>query len=223
MPDVTPCLHGDVPAMLLIAGGVLARGDPRPGDKLAWMREAGKVADLGNQPQRGQHADAAEPRQDLHLARPPFAASDLLQALDPVQVDQQLLPRFLHEWIVKALPGEPRAMQLRPRRLALAEDPAVAQQLLEHPITGRQPRAAQIITRTQQISEALELRRRGMREPQHARAVQRGERSGCFALAMASCLLLSDADWISAPLTSSRRCADKFWVSVTVGVSMAAR
>ena len=159
--------QGDVPAVLLIAGGVLAGGDPEPRRELARVREPGEVADLGDQPERGDRRDPAEPGQDPHLAGPPLAAGDLSQprvervelALDPVDMDQQLLERFLGERIIEALAREPRAMQLRPRRLALAEDPPVTQQLLEHPVTRRQPRAAQIVPRPQQIAQPLELRR----------------------------------------------------------------
>ena len=119
--------------------------------------------------------------QDLDLARPPFAAADLPQArvergelaLDPVQMDQQLLQRLLRERIIQALARQPRAMQLRPGRLALAEDPTVTQQLLEHPVASRHPRAPHIITSAQQVPEPLKLRRRRMHEPQQTRPVQR--------------------------------------------------
>src|SRR5437868_15480038 len=39
---------GDVPTMLLLAGGVLAGGDPEPGSQLSGMGEASEVADLGD-------------------------------------------------------------------------------------------------------------------------------------------------------------------------------
>jgi hypothetical protein len=48
----------------------------------------------------------------------------------------------------------------------------VAQQLLEHPVARRRPRAAQIIPRPEQIAQTLELRRRRMHEPQQASAIQ---------------------------------------------------
>jgi hypothetical protein len=111
-----------MPAMLLIAGGGLRRGDPEPGRQLARMRDPCEVADLGDQPERGQRADATEPRQNLHLARPPLAGGDLGEAgikrrqlpFDPVEVDQQLLERLLSERIIEALPCEPGTVQLRP-------------------------------------------------------------------------------------------------------------
>ena len=147
------------------------------------MREPGEVADLGDQPERRDGRDSAEAGQDLHLGAPPLAAGDLGQArvkrvqlpFDPGDVDQQLLKRFLGERIVKALAREPRAVQLRPRCLPLAEDPSVAQQLLQHPVAGRQPHAAQIITRPEQITEPLKLRRRQVHEPQHPGAIQANE------------------------------------------------
>ena len=173
----------DVPAVLLITGGVLRRSDPQPRGELPRVREPGEVADLGDQPERGDRRDPAEPRQDLHLGAPPLAAGDLGQArveqveltLDPVDVDQQLLERFLRERVIELLAREPRAMQLRPRRLPLAEDPPVPQQLLQHPIPGREPDAAEIVPRPEQITESLELRRRRVHEPQHPRAIQRDE------------------------------------------------
>ena len=112
---------------------------------------------------------------DRRLPAPSFAARELAQtrvergelAPDPVDLDQQLLERLLCELIVEALAREPGAVKLGPRRLRLAEDPPVPQQPLEHPVTRRRPRAAQIITRAEQIAEPLELGGRGMHEPQH--------------------------------------------------------
>ena len=51
---------GDVAAVLLIAGRILARRDPQPTGQLARMREAAKVADLCDEPQRGAGRDAAK-------------------------------------------------------------------------------------------------------------------------------------------------------------------
>ena len=149
--------EGDVPAVLLVSGGVLRRGDPQPRGELARVREPGEVADLRDQPERRQRRDSTELLEDLHLGAPPLAAGDLLQAsvecveltLDPVQVGQQLLERFVRERVIQTLARDPRAVQLGPRRLSLAEDPAVAQELLEHPVTGRDPRAAHIIPAAQ--------------------------------------------------------------------------
>ena len=70
---------GDVPAVLLIAGGVLARGDPEPGRELPRVREAAEVADLGDQPQRGQRRDPAERAELVDLPAPRLALGDLLK------------------------------------------------------------------------------------------------------------------------------------------------
>ena len=75
-------------------------------------------------------------------------------------------------WSVETLAREPGAVQLPPRGLASRKIRPLAQQLLEHPITGRHPRAAQIITRPQEVSEPLELGGRGMYEPQQPGAIQ---------------------------------------------------
>jgi len=37
---------GDVAAVLLVSGGVLAGCDPQPGGEFAWVREAAEVADF---------------------------------------------------------------------------------------------------------------------------------------------------------------------------------
>ena len=110
-------------------------------------------------------ADPAEPGEDLHLAGPPLAAGDLGQArvergelaLDPVQMNQQLLERLVSERIIETLAGDPRTVQLRPGGLALAVDPPVPQQLLEHPVASRRPRAAHIVAAAQQVPQPLEL------------------------------------------------------------------
>ena len=134
---------GDVPAMLLIAGGVLAGSDPEPGRELARVREAREVADLGDQPERGQGRDPAEAGQGLDLAGPPAAASELLEAgvqrrelaLDAVEVHQHLIQGSLRERIVQRLASDPGAMPHRPRVLPLTVDPSVRQQLLDDTMT----------------------------------------------------------------------------------------
>src|SRR5664279_988271 len=72
-PGVLVPREGDVPAVLLITGGVLRRDDPQPGRELARVREPVKVADLGDQAERGDRRDPTEARQDLHLPGPPLA------------------------------------------------------------------------------------------------------------------------------------------------------
>ena len=87
---------------------------------------------------------------DLHLSDPPLAARDLLQpgvervelTLDPVNMDQQLLERFLSERIIELLACDPAAVQQGLGDLALAEDPPVPQELLHHRLraASRAPR-----------------------------------------------------------------------------------
>lgn len=62
---------GGVPAVLGLAGGVLAGSYVEPRRKLPRVREAGGVADLGDQTERGQCPDPAKPGQELDLAGPP--------------------------------------------------------------------------------------------------------------------------------------------------------
>src|SRR5579863_8747767 len=129
---------GDVPAVALLAGGVLGGDDPQPGAQFPWVSEASEVADLGNQPERGASRDPAKPRQDLDRGCPALAARDLLEvavqlvelAIQPVEVDQHLLERCLGELVVESLTSDPRPVHLRPLALAVSVDPAMPQQLL---------------------------------------------------------------------------------------------
>jgi hypothetical protein len=90
--------------------------------------EAREVADLGDQPERGQRLDPAERSEPLDLPRPALIAGDLLQArvqrgeltVDPVQMDQHLFKRRVRERIGEPLLGDPRAVRERPGLLALA-------------------------------------------------------------------------------------------------------
>jgi hypothetical protein len=74
---------------------------------------------------------------------------------------QHVLERALRVVVVKALAAHPRQVLLGPGPLALAEDPAVAQQLLADTVTRSGPRAAQIIGAADQVAQALLRRRRG--------------------------------------------------------------
>ena len=104
---------GDVPAVLLIAAGVFAGGDPQPGRELARVREAREVADLGDQSQRGQRRDPAKRAQPVDLPAPRLARGDLLKlgvqggelAIETVEADQHLAQRFVRERIIELLGG----------------------------------------------------------------------------------------------------------------------
>lgn len=71
----------DVPAVLLVAGGVLAGGDAQPRRELAGVREAPEVSDFGDQPQRGAGLNAAKRRQRLDALAPWVADGDALEVL----------------------------------------------------------------------------------------------------------------------------------------------
>src|SRR6185437_12412843 len=78
------------------------------------MAEAGEVADLGDQPQRGAGGDATKPGQDGDGVGPALTLRDRLQVavkrvqltVEAVQVDQHLEKRRLGELVVEPL-GEP--------------------------------------------------------------------------------------------------------------------
>src|SRR5690349_602019 len=67
------------------------------------------------------------------------ASSNASCRSSPVEVDQHLLKRRMRERIIQALTIDPLAVLLSPRVLALPPHPAIAQQLLEHPVTRRDP------------------------------------------------------------------------------------
>jgi hypothetical protein len=67
---------GDVAAVALVAGGVLARHGPEVGGQLARVAEPVPVADLGQQPERGAVGDAAERAESAHRVGPRLAAGD---------------------------------------------------------------------------------------------------------------------------------------------------
>ncbi len=99
------------------------------------MRETGEVADLSDQPERGQRRDPAKRPQPLDLPGPPLAPGDLLKlgieggelAVEAVEVDEHLDQRLMRERIVELLAADPRAVLQGPGLLAVAVDPAVAQ------------------------------------------------------------------------------------------------
>jgi len=107
-------------------------------------------------------------------------------AVEAVEVGQHLGERFVGERIIEPLATDPRAMHERPRFLAVAVDPAVTQQLLSDPMTGRGPRATDVIAAAQQISEPLGLRGRRLNEPQQTAAKQRDELLGVPAVGLHS-------------------------------------
>jgi hypothetical protein len=76
---------------------------------------------------------------------------------DAVEVDQHLLQCEPSEWVLQALSVDPTAVLERERCLALAEDPAVTQQRLEHAVARSSPGAAQIIATAQQVTQPFRL------------------------------------------------------------------
>ncbi len=176
-------VFGDVPAVALLARGVLGGDDPEPRAQLSWVAEPSEVADFGDQPERGAGRDPLEPRQDLHGRRPPLAARDRLEvavervelAIEPVEMEQHLGQRCVREIVVKALADDPLAVGLGPLRLAVTEDPPVAEQLLADPMPRRGPSAPQVIAAAHQVPEPFGLRRRRRNERELPAAVKAHE------------------------------------------------
>lgn len=128
-PGVAVAGLGDVAAMLLIAGGVLAWCDAQPRRQLAWVAEAGEISDLGDQPERCQRRDTAKPGEDLDLSLPALGCRYPLEltvervdlTFDAVEVGEHLLQRQLRERVIQALSVDPTAVLEREGRLAVAE------------------------------------------------------------------------------------------------------
>src|SRR5436305_1220137 len=183
---------GDVAAVLLIARGVLAGGDAQPRRELARAGEAREVADLGDQSERRQRRDPSEPCQGLDLPGPALTGRELLElrversdlTLDAVEVDEHLLQRDVRKRVVEALRVDPAAMRQRPRGLAVAKHAAVPEQLLEHAVTCRGPRAAQIVAASEKVAQPLGLGGRRRHEAQQSRAVQRDELLGVTTIGL---------------------------------------
>src|SRR5579884_429230 len=136
------------------------------------MAEAGEVADLGDQSERGARRDPSEAGEGLDGARPALPAGDLLQvavervklAIESVEVEQHLLECGMGEFVVEPLAGDPRPVHLGPLFFALAVDPAVAQQLLADSVPGAGAGAAEIVATAHQVPEPFGLRRRRLNE-----------------------------------------------------------
>src|SRR5690349_15292295 len=75
---------GDLPAVLLDTGGVLGLAQPEVAHQLARRGEPAKVADLGQQPERGASRDPAKRAQPADRLGPRLAAGDPLEL--PVDV-----------------------------------------------------------------------------------------------------------------------------------------
>jgi hypothetical protein len=170
------------------------------------VSEASEVADLGDQPERGQRRDPAKRPQVGDLPRLPVVARDVFEmgvkggelTVEAVEVDEHLGQRFVRKRIVELLAADPRAVLQGPGLLAVAVDPAVAQQLLSNPVTGRGPRAADVIATAQQVSEPLSLGGRWLNESQSPTAEQADELLGVAAVGL-------DADLPRGPEPATER------------------
>jgi hypothetical protein len=148
--------------------------------------EAAKVADLGQQPERGDQADAPERAQPTHRVRPGLARRHLLElvvecgelGVDGVEVAEHVGERTLGERIVERLTPDPGLVSLGPGLLALAVDAAVAQQLLGQLVAGGGPRPAQVIAAADQIPQPLLLGGGRLDERQLAGAIETHELLG---------------------------------------------
>src|SRR5437773_1533182 len=144
---------GEVAAVALLAGGVLRRRQAEEAHQLARGGEAAQVAELGEQPERGDRGDAAKTAQPAHRVAPRLTRGDLVELVvergdlrvEAVEVGEHVLQRRLGERIAEALAADPRLVGLGPALLALAEDVAVAQQLLGDAVARGAARADEVV------------------------------------------------------------------------------
>ena len=108
----------------------------------------------------------------------------------PSRWSEHVLERALRERVVQALARDPRAVLLRPGLLALAEDAAVAQQLLGDAVARRGPGAAQVVAAAQQVAQSPSVSASAARRTQLAR---RGTARTSFLASRRSVLTRSPA------------------------------
>src|SRR5439155_25202449 len=131
----------------------------------ARVAEAAEVADLGEKAERGQAGDAAEAAEPGHRVTPGGTARDLLELavecgdlrVESGQVQAHLLQRRLRVSVLEPLPRHPGSVFERPAPLPLAEDAAVTQELLGHPVAGGSAGDTEVVPAAQQIAQPLLL------------------------------------------------------------------
>ena len=159
--------QGDVAAVLLGAAGVLAGGDARArqrarADEL--KRAKSPISAISPSAVSVRSRESAQQAAPGRSTRSPAAICSRLGvergqlALEPVQMDQHAAQAPLRERVVKALAGQPSARCSCVQRLLPSRKiAAVAQQLLEHAVARRCPRAPQVIAAAQQVPQPLRL------------------------------------------------------------------
>lgn len=186
---------GDVPAVLLVAGGVLRRGQAEVAHQLARRGEAPDVADLGEQTERRPRRDRAKAAQPCDRVRPRVARRDLLEfviddgdlCVEAVEVAEHVLDGALRELVVESLSAHPRVVLSSPGFLSVSEDVAVAQQRLGDAVTRREPGAHEIVAAAHEVTQAFLLRRWGRDERQLAGAIQPHELLGVTPVGLDPC------------------------------------
>ena len=156
-----------------VAGGVLGDGEAEEAHHLPRGGEAAEVADLGEQPERGQRRDATEAGEPADRVAPGMARSDLLELavdrgelrVERVEVAEHVLERGVRERVVKSLAAHPGAVLERPGLLPFTVDAPVAQQLLPGLVPGGRAGAAKVVTATHEVPQPLLFRRRRPHEP----------------------------------------------------------
>lgn len=183
-PRVGRTSLGDRTLATLLAAGPLTGNETEEAGQQPRMRERREVADLGDQPDRGQRVDATQASQPADR-RSPGPVRGLLgdQAVQAITTRQehlvagQILPENrLRQRVLKPDRAQPRQVPLRgPGCPGTREDQAPAQQQLPDPMPRAHQIPAQVLAGTNQVAQRLELQGRDLHRPQLPRRVQPGE------------------------------------------------
>jgi len=172
--------------------GLVERGyEAEPGDELRRPREAGEVADLRCEHERGQRVDpteaarAGEGRPPLALEREPgealvergFAGDQPVDGGERVQVGE-LGRRFL-----EALTGEPLAVPLRPGA-RLRVDASVQEQQLRNAVPAAHQVGADLLAGAAEVTSRLEVGARHADELQLTCKQEAGEQLGVLTIGL---------------------------------------
>ena len=165
------------------ARGLLGRDEAEERRELLGLGKAVRIAEFGDQSDRGEGVDAAQAAQPADLPRPRAIIGELSeraiervapceQAVMAVQVIDE---RDLRGQVVEGQAAQPVAVTLRPCLAGPVEDQAAAQQELRDAMPGAHQIAAAVLATADRVAELLELERRDRDQFQFAGAQQPGE------------------------------------------------
>jgi hypothetical protein len=131
------------------------RNEPEPGAELAWALEAGEVADLEAEQERGGRVDAVEAAQPRD-GRPPLALER--EPGEPLVDGSERVERGeLGRGLVELLPGKPLTVALR-RCARLGLDAPLQQQQLRNAVPATHQVGAGLLAGTAEMPRRLDAK-----------------------------------------------------------------